>query len=185
MKIGKNRIAVLIGKNGETKRQIENTLGVQINLDSKTGECEIKPNLEHQNYQVLNDFTAQKIVNGINRGFNPIKAMKLLEETYEIEFFNLFEILGKSEKKIKRMKGRIIGRNGEMRRAIERYAECFLSVYGKTVSIIAEYENLQIARTAINMILKGMPHHTVLRYLEDKYSEKKKEEFRKVYKPEF
>ena len=83
------------------------------------------------------------------------------------------------------MKGRVIGRNGEMRQAIERYADCFLSVYGKTVSLIADYDNLQIARKAVSMILNGMPHHTVLKYLERKYNELKKEEFRQIYKPEF
>ncbi|MFX0180960.1 MAG: RNA-processing protein, partial [Candidatus Hodarchaeota archaeon] len=79
----------------------------------------------------------------------------------------------------------IIGRGGEMRKAIERYAESFISVYGKTISIIAEYENLQIARKAVNMLLSGVPHHTVLRFLENKYNEKKREEFRKMYKPQF
>ena len=128
---------------------------------------------------------AEKILNAINRGFNPTKAMKLLDETYDIEVFNLYNLLGKSEKKIKRIKGRIIGRNGEMRRAIERFAESYVSVYGKTVSIISDYDNLQISRKAVSMLLSGTPHHSVLRYLENKYNEKKKEEFRKMYKPQF
>jgi ribosomal RNA assembly protein len=72
-----------------------------------------------------------------------------------------------------------------MRKAIERYAESFISVYGKTISIIAEFENLQIARKAVSMLINGLPHHVVLKFLENKYSQKKKEEFRKVYKPEF
>ena len=185
MRIGKNRIAVIIGKNGETKKDIEESLGVQINLDSKTGDCEFKPIIEHPNYTPLNTFTAQKVVNAINRGFNPVKAMKLLDETFDMEVFNLYDLLGKSEKKIKRLKGRIIGRNGEMRKAIERFAESYVSVYGKTVSIIADYDNLQVARKAVNMLLSGMPHHSVLKFLENKYNEKKKEEFRKMYKPEF
>jgi len=185
MKIGKNRIAVIIGKNGEMKREIEKALGVRIDLDSKTGDCEIKPVLNNPNYNPLNVFTAQKVVNAINRGFNPIKAMKLLEETYDLEIFNLLSILGKSDKRIKRIKGRIIGRNGEMRKALERYAESFISVYGKTVSIIADYDNLQISRKAVSMLINGMPHHVVLKFLENKYTQKKKEEFRKVYKPEF
>jgi ribosomal RNA assembly protein len=185
MKIGKNRIAVIIGKNGETKKEIEDALGVIIDLDSTTGECEIKPNLTHPKYNVLNIFTAQKILNSISRGFNPIKAMKLMDETYDLEIFNLQKILGRSEKKVKRMKGRVIGRNGEMRRAIERYAESFISVYGKTIAIIAEYGNLQLARKAISMLLNGIPHHTVLKLLESKYNEKKKEEFRQMYRPEF
>ncbi|MHA1436610.1 MAG: KH domain-containing protein [Promethearchaeota archaeon] len=185
MKVGRNRIAVIIGKNGEIKKEIENILGVFIDLNSKTGECEIKPNLNSINYNPLNVYTAQKIINAINRGFNPKKALKLLEEMYDLEIFNLVSILGKSEKKLKRIKGRIIGRNGEMRKNIERYAECYLSVYGKTVAIIGDYENLQIARKAVNMLINGMPHHTVLKFLENKYQEKKKKKFREFYKPEF
>ena len=113
------------------------------------------------------------------------KIWQLLDETFDIEVFNLYDILGKSEKKIKRLKGRIIGRNGEMRKAIEKFAESYVSVYGKTVSIISDYDNLQIARKAVNMLLSGMPHHSVLKFLENKYNEKKKEEFRKMYKPQF
>ena len=185
MKIGKERIAVLIGKEGETKRAIEKKLGVAINLDSETGGCEILPKPDDPNYMPLNVFTAQKIVKAINRGFNPIKALKLLEENYEIEIVNLLSVVGKSDKRIKRVKGRIIGRNGEMRNAIERFSESFVSVYGKTVSIISEYNNLLIARKAVNMLINGMPHHVVLKFLEGKYNEKKKEQFRQIYKPEF
>ncbi len=185
MRIGKNRIAVLIGKDGIKKTEIEKTLGVTIKIDSKTGDCEVKPRIDDPNYIPLNVYTAEKIVNAINRGFNPDKAMKLMEENYDMEVFNLLSILGKSEKHIKRVKGRIIGRSGEMRSAIERFAESFVSVYGKTVSVIAIYEDLQIARKAINMLIKGMPHHTVLKYLERKYNDKKKEQFKQIYKPEF
>jgi len=185
MKIGKNRIAVLIGKDGKIKRDIEKALGVNINIDSKTGDCDVTPRIDDPNYVPLNVYTAQKIVNAVSRGFNPLKAMKLLEEDYDMEVFNLFSILGKSEKHIKRVKGRIIGRNGEMRRAIERFAESFVSVYGKTVAVIAIYEELQVARKAINMIIKGMPHNMVLRFLENKYNDKKKEQFKQMYKPEF
>ena len=185
MKIGKDRIAIIIGKNGETKKEIEDALGIKIDLDSKTGECDIKPILQVPNYNPLNVFTAQKVLNAINRGFNPTKALKLLEDNYELEVFNLLTILGKSEKRIKRIKGRLIGRNGEVRNAIERYAESFISVYGKTVSIIADYENMQIARKAVSMLINGMPHHVVLKFLENRYNEKKKEAFRKIYKPDF
>ena len=185
MKIGKNRIAVIIGKNGKTKEEIESKLAVKIDLDSKTGECDIKPLLNNPNYNPLNIYTAQKVIKAINRGFNPIKAMKLMEDTYDLEIFNLLKILGKSNKRIKRIKGRIIGRNGEMRNAIERYSESFISVYGKTVSIVGDYDNLQIARKAVSMLINGMPHHVVLKFLENKFTEKKKEKFRQFYKPEF
>lgn len=185
MKISKARIAVLIGKGGETKKQIENQLGVKINLDSKTGDCEILPDFENPDYNPLNLFAAEKVIRAINRGFNPTKALKLLEANYDVEIINLMNIVGKSKKRIKSIKGRIIGRNGEMRKAIEKYSDSYVSVFGKTVSVIAEYNDLQVARKAISMLINGIPHHTVLRFLENKYNEKKKEEFRKLYKPEF
>lgn len=184
-KVKKARIAVLIGKDGETKSKIENSLGVEITINSSTGDVEINPDPEHPNYDPLNVITAKKVVRAINRGFNPKKAELLMREGYELAVFNLMTILGKSRKRIKRIKGRIIGRGGEIRKAIEKYAECFVSVYGKTVSIVSDYENLPIARKAINMLISGAPHHTVLRYLEDKYNEKKKAQFRQMYKPEF
>ena len=185
MKIGKKRIAVLIGKDGETKNEIEKLLAIKIDIDSKTGECDIKPLINNPDYNPVNTLSAQKIITAIARGFNPIKAMKLVDESYDLEIFNLISILGKSDKRIKRIKGRIIGRNGEMRKAIEKYAESYISVYGKTVSIISDYENLQIARKAVSMLINGMPHHVVLKFLENKYNEKKKEMFKKLYKPEF
>jgi ribosomal RNA assembly protein len=185
MKISKARIAVVIGTGGQTKNQIENTLGVKINLDSKSGDCEILPNPQHSNYSPLNVYTAQKIVTAINRGFNPQKAMKLTDEGYDLEIFNLISIIGKSSKRLKHIKGRIIGRKGEMRKAIERFASSYVSVHGKTIAVIADYENLQIARKAISMLISGTPHHVVLKFLESKYNQKKKEEFRQFYKPEF
>jgi len=185
LKLNKRRIGVVIGANGETKKQIEDQLGVDVQIDSKTGNVDIKPDIESENYQPLNVLTVKNIIKAINRGFNPQKAMKLKDNEYILEIFNLKTILGKSEKKLKRIKGRIIGRNGEIRKAIERYAECYVSIFGKTVSIIADFENLQIARKAINMLINGMPHHTVLKYLENKYSEKQKAKFKEMYKPEF
>ncbi len=185
MKVGKKRIAVLIGNQGETKKEIENKLGVRIDLDSKTGNCEVFPEIEHKNYSPLNVYTAQKIINAISRGFNPIKAMKLLEETVDLEVINLISILGKSDKRMTRIKGRLIGRNGEMRKAIERATESFISVFGKTVSIIADYEDLKVARKAVKMLINGIPHHVVLKFLDQKHQEKKTEEFKQIYKPEF
>ncbi len=185
LKIKQARIAVLIGKNGQTKEEIEKRLGVKIDLDSKTGDCEVVANINDVNYDPVSILTAQKVISAINRGFNPQKAMLLMDEEHDLEIFNLMMILGKSENRIKRIKGRIIGRNGEMRRAIERYSECLVSVFGKMVAIIGTYENLQVGRKAVSMIINGMPHHSVLKYLEKVYNEKKKEEFRQLYKPEF
>ena len=132
MKISKKRIPIVIGQGGETKNEIEKELGVKIDIDSKTGDYEITSNPDHPNYDPLSTLTAEKVIKAISRGFNPKKAIKLMEDDYGLEIFNLMRILGKSKKRVKRIKGRIIGRNGEMRKAIERFTDSFVSVYGKT-----------------------------------------------------
>ncbi|TFF98266.1 MAG: RNA-processing protein [Promethearchaeota archaeon] len=184
-KLNKKRIPMVIGSGGETKREIEETLGVEIDIDSSTGEVEVKPDLERENYNPLNLIVAEKVIRAINRGFNPNKALKLKNDEIILEVINLASILGKSRKKLKRIKGRLIGRNGEIREAIEENAECYISIFGKTISVIADHENMQIAKKAINMIINGMPHHTILKYLENMYKKKQKERFKKMYKPDF
>jgi len=54
----------------------------------------------------------------------------------------------------------------------------YVSVYGKTVSIIGEIEHLQIAKEAVEMILKGSRHKTVYSFLERKKQDMKMREIR-------
>ena len=48
LKLNNSRIAVVIGKNGETKKEIEQRLGIHIDINSESGEVEIK--LSSSNY---------------------------------------------------------------------------------------------------------------------------------------
>jgi len=187
MKIPEARIPILIGQNGEIKREIENLMGTKINIDSKTGEVDIVPNFDpgHENYDPLNILITKKIITAIGRGFNPKKALKLNDEGMILEVIKLDEKIGKSQKKIKRIKGRIIGRNGEIRRSVEKFSGVSMSIYGRTVSLIGEFNQIKTARKALSMIISGAPLSVVLSFLEKKYREMKKEEFRKIYKPEF
>lgn len=187
MKIPEERIPVLIGQSGEIKKEIENLTGTKISVDSKTGDVDINQNVGYndENYNPLNIFLAEKIINAIGRGFNPKKALLLLKPEKNFEIIKLDELVGRSQKRLKRMKGRIIGRNGEMRNKIERFSGALMSVFGKTVSFIGDFWEVKTARKAISMILGGAPLNVVLNFLEKKFRERKKEEFRKTYKPEF
>ena len=81
------------------------------------------------------------------------------------------DYVGKRNKHIHRIAGRIIGKEGKTRRKIENDAGVFLSIYGHTVSIIGKIEGMEVAKKAIEMLLEGANHSTVYRYLE---REKKK-----------
>ena len=174
IRIPRERIGVLIGPGGSVKEQIEKTLGVKLIIDSSTGDVTIELNPENDDPSKL--FRAKDVVMAIGRGFSPEKAFRLLEdENVMLDIIDLRQIFGKSESNMKRVRGRIIGREGKTRRIIEELTETYISVYGHTVGIIGSFEHVQIAREAIEMLIRGAMHGTVYRYLHRKRREIKKQ----------
>jgi ribosomal RNA assembly protein len=74
---------------------------------------------------------------------------------------------------LRRIKGRIIGKDGKIRRAMEDLIGAYVSIYGKTVSIIGSPPQIKIIRHAVEMLMDGASHSSVLRYLEKKRRELK------------
>lgn len=164
LKIPEERVAVLIGKNGETKRMIEEQ--IQCNIDiSKEGEVEI---VGDDGFLM---FTAREVIKAIGRGFNPKIAILLTKPDYEFELISLKDILGKSTKSMLRIKSRVIGSDGKARKEIERLTDTHIVIYGKTIGIIGEINHVSLAKQAINMLLGGAMHSTVFRFLEKKKKE--------------
>ena len=107
-------------------------------------------------------YQAKTIIKAIGRGFSPEKAFRLLKEDEMLETIELNHF---SENKIRIIKSRLIGTNGKAWRMIENFSGCSLSIYGKTVSIIGNYEQLNIAREAVEMIIRGSKHSKVYGFL--------------------
>ncbi len=93
------------------------------------------------------------------------------------------DFVGKSESDIKRLSGRIIGREGKTRRLIEELTDTYVSVYGHTVSIIGTIEEAEIARQAVEMFIRGRLHSSVYRFLHAKRREIKKRKMELWKKP--
>jgi len=68
---------------------------------------------------------------------------------------------------MRRLKGRVIGADGKTRRIIEDMTETYVTVYGKTIGIIGETSNVSLARRAIESLLRGSPHSSVYKWLEN------------------
>ena len=173
IKIPRERIGVLIGPKGSVKELIERRLNVELDIDSKTGDVEITLNGNAEDPSLL--FRAKDVVRAIGRGFSPERAFKLLEDEDKVfEMIDLRDIFGRSQSNIKRVKGRIIGKDGKTRRIIEELTGALLSVYGDTVSIIGNIEQVETAREAVKMLIKGSQHRTVYKFLQRKRHELKK-----------
>ena len=161
LKIPKERVAVLIGTKGELKRQLEHATKTRIAVDSHEGDVSITGK------DPLLLYSCREIVRAIGRGFNPDIAILLLKQDYGIEFINLNDY-ARTPNDMERMRGRVIGEGGKSRRTIETLTSTHVSVYGKTIGIIGQLEQVPSARRAIELLLAGRKHGTVYKFLERK-----------------
>jgi ribosomal RNA assembly protein len=173
VKIPKDRIGVLIGPNASTKKLIERELEVHLEIDSEGGNVNI--NLAPEAEDPSSIFRAKEVVLAIGRGFSPEKARRLLEdEETMLTIIDLRLYVGKSESEIKRLSGRIIGKEGRTRKIIEELTETSVSVYGHTIGVIGSIDETGIARQAIEMFIRGRLHSSVYKFLHAKRRELKK-----------
>lgn len=183
VRIPKERVGVLIGPNGETKKLLERMLSVNLEVESDTGGVTIFLKEGAEDPSSL--LRAKDVVTAIGRGFSPEHAFKLIQdENAVLDIIDLRTIFGRSESDIRRIKGRIIGMEGKTRKTIEELTDTHISIYGHTVGIIGNIENVQVAREAVQMLIEGRQHATVYGFLHRKRRELKKSMLELWEKPE-
>lgn len=167
VKIPRNRIGALIGPRASTKELIEKRLGITLDVDSESGDVTISLVPGTEDPSVL--FRGKEVVLAIGRGFSPEKVRRLLDDDEStLVVIDLRDFVGKSESDIKRLSGRIIGRDGKTRLIIEELTDTYLSVFGHTISIIGGMEEVAIAKQAVSMFIRGRLHTSVYRFLHAK-----------------
>jgi ribosomal RNA assembly protein len=183
LKIPKDRVGALVGPEGHVKKGIEKAFSLELQVDSNTGDVTMTLTKDATDPSML--FRAKDVITAIGRGFSPEHAFRLLRsEDAILDIIDLRTAFGRSESDIKRVKGRIIGMNGKTRQIIEELTDTNVAVYGHTVSIIGEVEQAQVAREAIQMLVRGSMHSTVYRYLHRKRRDLKKKKLELWEKPE-
>lgn len=163
LRIPRERVGVLIGKDGETKKTIERISQVHLEIDSEEGEVVFN---EQEAKDPLIPLKVEDVIRAIGRGFSPEHAFRIFGEDTELFIFDIYDYTGKKEDHLLRVKARIIGREGKTKRVIEGLTGGILAIYGHTVAVIADFETMDIAKKAIDMLLSGSEHPTVYRYLE-------------------
>lgn len=170
VRIPVDRVGALIGKEGSTKRSLEGDLGVNLGVDSREGLVTVKGISTDK----TDPFAAVRVIEAIGRGFSPQRARRLLEDGTSIEVIDLRDF-GRSANSLERIRGRVIGLKGKSRRIIEELTQCHLSVYGRTVSIIGEAAEVQLASEAVRMLATGSQHKTVYNILQKARTKRKME----------
>ncbi|MDR2708142.1 MAG: KH domain-containing protein [Nitrososphaerota archaeon] len=174
IRIPKERVGILLGSEGKTKLYVEKHMKIALEVDSEDGGITIKLAKDQDDPSML--LRAKDLVTAIGRGFAPDVAFRLIRNEDDVfDLIDLRIVFGRSEADIRRVKSRIIGSEGKTRRLIEELTEANVTIYGHTVGIIGSYEEANIARNAVQMIIEGCEHKTVYKFLQRKRSEMKKE----------
>jgi ribosomal RNA assembly protein len=161
-RVPEDRIAVLIGAGGRTRRTIAERTSATLEIDTEDGEVRI----EGPDSDPMGALRARDIVLAIARGFSPERAMRLLKENTYLGVLDIKFTTGKHEKSaLRRIRSRVIGTKGRARARIEELSGCSVSVYGSTVALIGEEEQLERATRAVEMLLRGSEHSTVFHLL--------------------
>jgi ribosomal RNA assembly protein len=138
-------------------------------LDVKIKKDEDYYIIEGEPYNILR---VKLIFQALGKNFEIEDAMLLSSDEYFFETLNIKEFT-RSRNRIIQLKGRIIGKKGKVRKRIEELTNTKISVYGNTVSIIGKYEDILLAKKAIEMLLEGRKHSTVFFFLEKEISKRK------------
>jgi ribosomal RNA assembly protein len=182
VRIPKERVGVLIGPDGKVKQRIEEKFMVELLIDGDSGGVTVVLSEKASDPSLL--FRAKDTVTAIGRGFSPEQAFRLLRNDDDVfDFIDLRAVFGRSESDIKRVKARVIGANGKTRKLIEELTEASMVVYGHTIGFIGSFEQVDVARNAVQMLINGSQHHTVYKYLQRKRSEFKKQRLELWQKP--
>src|SRR3972149_8101025 len=112
-----DRIGVILGREGSTKTEIEQAFKVKLTVNSESGTIEVTPSEDNDDPSTI--LRARDVVTAVGRGVSPERAMTLIDDDMVLDVIDLRELFGKNESDINRIKGRVIGSEGKMRRLLE------------------------------------------------------------------
>jgi ribosomal RNA assembly protein len=162
IKVPEERIGAISGKAGATAKMLEQKLGVSLGLE-RDGTV----TMEGASDKI---FFGKDVIKAIGRGFPPETALFIIDKDFMFHLVNLDEFCN-TENSVHRVKGRVIGTEGSIKKEIEEMADCYISVYGDTIGIIAPPDSMPMASEAISMLINGAMHSSVLNFLSRKKEE--------------
>jgi len=169
LKIPKDRVAVLIGHEGSTKKELEDEAKAKIDIDSKEGDVIILGS------DPILLYALREVITAIARGFSPELARLIFKQDYALEIISLMDY-SREKNHLLRLKGRVIGTEGKSRKTIEELTDCFISVYGKTICLIGPIDRVGVAKRAVLQLLDGAMHSSTFSMLERQRREYHKQE---------
>lgn len=172
IRIPQDRIGVVIGPHGATRKLLSERSGLPITVDSELNEVSFDDKVPGADPLMV--LKMRDVIRALGRGFSPEHAMRLFSDEAYFELLDIHDYTGKNKGRVRQVTARIVGSEGKTRRIIEEQTSCDLAIYGHTVGIIGELEDLGIATRAADMLLSGAEHASVYSFLESQRRKAKK-----------
>lgn len=153
--IPEERVGLLVGKLGKTKKELERAGKVKL----KVGEASVQVRGES-----LDVMKAVEVVKAIGLGFSKAKAFDLLRDDHQLTVFNLGEVVPESQ--LKRVCGRIIGEQGKVRLRLEKKLGVSIRVLEDRVAAIGTPPRLRVLREVLDRLLGGATHASAYKHLD-------------------
>nr|AAC47659.1 unknown [Antonospora locustae] len=146
---------------------------LQIRMNLKTRRVDLRTCSETENSTFLE--RAHVLVKAVLIGFSVEDAFFVLKEDAYLYSFEVYEVKLLKGDHLSRAIGRIIGRNGVTKRAIETTSKTKIAVVDTKVHILGGSDNIDVAKDAICRLIMGSEPskiHNRLRTLSAKLKEK-------------
>lgn len=149
--VPEKRVRVIVG----CKERFEGLTGVSLTVNGN------EVVLEGDSFNV---FKAKRIILAMARGFGFGKASLLWRDGFDLLVLDVSDF-GNTPNRRRVLKGRVIGRGGAVKRFIERRSGVSVVVFGDTVSVVGEFDAVEVAGRAIVALLNGCKIGTAFRVL--------------------
>ncbi len=133
----------------------------EISFDERTKTYNVIPK--------ANPYDAMKatnVIKAIGLGFNIPDALKLLSDEYQLDVIDLKDAMGRDQEDMRRVKARVIGEKGKTKKFIEEYTGVMISVHENYISFIGPFDQVAVAKKAVELLIVGREHQSVYKYLD-------------------
>lgn len=155
--IPERQVGRLLGKGGKTLRLVEK-MG-QVHLDvGDDGTVKVR------GADSIKVMKAAEVVQALGFGFHKGDALELFQRNCQMLVLELSDVLEASQ--MERLVGRVIGRQGKVKKHLENRLDVHVQVTDEKVAAIGTPTRLQVLREVLERILGGATHASAYKHLD-------------------
>jgi KH domain-containing protein len=137
------------------RAQLEKKMDVVIKVEGKKVTVEGNP---------LDEYEAKLVLEAMEFGYSTKKALMLLDEGHIFRKLPLKNFTRRKDMFV--VRGRLIGKEGKTKHALENISGCEIIVRDDAVGLLGSAESIEEATTAITNLIRGSKQANVYRFLE-------------------